>query len=74
MVPPKYFDNLSPEGECSEGLDAFRFFLSPFGGSQSCLWFTAKINKDERSAQAVHDEASLSPAATRAGFSTAPRP
>ena len=27
-----------------------------------------------RSAQAVQDEASLTPAATRAGFSTAPRP
>ena len=27
MFPPKYFDNFSPEGGCSEGLDAFRFFL-----------------------------------------------
>ena len=34
----------------------------------------AKGNKDDRSAQAVQDEASLSPAATRAGFSMAPRP
>ena len=35
--------------------------------------FTATENKD-RSAQSVQDEASLSPAATRAGFSSAPRP
>ena len=35
--------------------------------------FTAKENKD-RSAQSVQDGASLSPAATRAGFSSAPRP
>ena len=34
----------------------------------------AKRNKDDRSAQAVQDEASLSPAATRAAFSMAPRP
>ena len=34
----------------------------------------AKGNKDDRSAQAVQDEASLSPAATRVGFSMAPRP
>ena len=34
----------------------------------------AKGNKDDRSAQAVQDEASLLPAATRAGFSMAPRP
>ena len=34
--------------------------------------FTAKENKD-RSAQSVQDEAYLSPAATRAGFSSAPR-
>ena len=44
------------------------------------LWVTVlslvqtKRNKDDRSAQAVLDEASLSPAATRAGFSMAPRP
>ena len=43
------------------------------------LWVTvlslvqAKGNKDDRSAQAVQDEASLSPTATRAGFSMAPR-
>ena len=24
----KYFDKFSPEGGCSEGLDAFRFFLN----------------------------------------------
>ena len=35
---------------------------------------TAKENKDDRSAQAVQDEASLLPAAIRAGFSTALRP
>ena len=44
------------------------------------LWVTvlslvhAKGNKGDRSAQAVQDEASLTTAATRAGFSTAPRP
>ena len=44
------------------------------------LWVTvlslvqAEGNKDDRSAQAVQDKASLSPAATRAGFSMAPRP
>ena len=44
------------------------------------LWVTvlslvqAEGNKDDRSAQVVQDEASLSPAATRAGFSMAPRP
>ena len=34
----------------------------------------AEGNKDDRSAQTVQDEASLSPAATRAGFSMASRP
>ena len=34
----------------------------------------AKGNKDDRSAQAVQDEAFLSPAATKAGFSMAPIP
>ena len=29
MFPPKYFDNFSPEGGCSEGLDEFRFTVSP---------------------------------------------
>ena len=44
------------------------------------LWVTvlslvqAKGNEDDRSAQAVQDEACLSPAANRAGFSMAPRP
>ena len=28
MFPPKLFDIFSPEGGCSEGLDAFRFFLN----------------------------------------------
>ena len=28
MFPPKYFDNVSPEGGCSEALDALRFFLN----------------------------------------------
>ena len=43
------------------------------------LWVTvlslvqARGNKDDISAQTVQDEASLSPAATRAGFSMAPR-
>ena len=27
MFPPKPLDIFSPEGGCSEGLDAFRFFL-----------------------------------------------
>ena len=39
----------------------------------SPLPIKARKNKD-RSAQSVQDEASLSPAATRAGFSSAPRP
>ena len=31
MFPPsKSFDNVFPEGKCSEGLDAFRFFLITF--------------------------------------------
>ena len=34
----------------------------------------AKESKDDRSAQAVQDRASLTPVATRAGFSMAPRP
>ena len=34
----------------------------------------AKVNKDDRSSQAVQGEASLTPAASRADFSTAPRP
>ena len=44
------------------------------------LWVTvlslvqAKGNKGDRSSQAEQDEALLSPAATRAGFSVAPRP
>ena len=28
MFPPKSFDNFPPEGGCSEGLEAFRFFLT----------------------------------------------
>ena len=28
MFPPKSLDIFSPEGECSEGLDAFRIFLN----------------------------------------------
>ena len=28
MFPPKSYDNFSPESGCSEGLDAFRFFLN----------------------------------------------
>ena len=39
----------------------------------SPLPITARENKD-RSAQSVQDQASLSPAATRAGFSSLPRP
>ena len=35
---------------------------------------TAKENKNDNSAQALQDEASLSPGATRADFLTAPRP
>ena len=44
------------------------------------LWVTvlslvqAEGSKEDRSAQALQDDASLSPAATRAGFSMAPRP
>ena len=29
MFPPKPSDIFPPEGGCSEGLDAFRFFLNP---------------------------------------------
>ena len=29
MFPPKSFDFFPPEGGCSEGLDAFRFFFKP---------------------------------------------
>ena len=36
--------------------------------------FTAAKENKDRSAQSVQDEASLSPAATRAGFSSPPRP
>ena len=46
---------------------------NPFG-QQYCLWCTPGETKDDRSAQAVQDEAYLTLAATRAGFSTAPRP
>ena len=28
MFPPKHLDMFPPEGGCSEGLDAFRFFLN----------------------------------------------
>ena len=30
MFPPKPLDIFSPEGGCSEGLDAFRFFLNMY--------------------------------------------
>ena len=56
-----------------ESLENIHLLLKP-------LWVTvlslvqAKGNKDDRSAQAVQDEASLSPAALRAGFSMVPRP
>ena len=56
-----------------ESLENMLLLLQP-------LWVTVlslvqtKGNKDDRSAQAVQDESSLSPAATRAGFSMAPRP
>ena len=56
-----------------ESLENMLLLLQP-------LWVTVlslvqtKGNKDDISAQAVQDKASLSPAATRAGFSMAPRP
>ena len=40
----------------------------------SPLPITARENKYNRSAQSVQDQASLSPAATRAGFSSPKRP
>ena len=40
----------------------------------SPVWVEAEENKDDRLTQAVQNEASLSPAATRAGFLTVPRP
>ena len=34
MFPPKPLDNFPPEGGCSEGLDAFRFFLNTAKNTQ----------------------------------------
>ena len=34
MFRPKYFDNFSPEGGCSEGLDAFIFFFNKWTPSR----------------------------------------
>ena len=54
-----------------ESLENTPLLLQPW--YHSPLPITARENKD-RSAQSVQDEASLSPAATRAGFSSPPRP
>ena len=83
---PKFGNGQAPRGHCLsiskfwkvgklKSLENMLLLLQP-------LWVTvlslslvpAKRNKDDRSAQAVQDEASLSPAATKAGFSMAPRP
>ena len=41
MFPPKPLDNFSPEGACSEGLDAFRFFInSTMSGRRPLLYCT----------------------------------
>ena len=54
MFPPKYFDNVSPEGGCSEGLDAFRFFLTGphalgpkniYSKRKSICWYTLARGK-----------------------------
>ena len=47
---------------------------APWGSLSVLSLVLAKGNTDIKSAQAVQDEASLSPAAKRLGFSTAPRP
>ena len=56
-----------------ERLENMLLLLQPLWVTVLCL-VQAKGYNDDRSAQAVQDEASLSPAATRAGFSMAPRP
>ena len=38
MFPTKSFDNFPPKGGCSEGLDAFRFFLNIIRGC-TCTYF-----------------------------------
>ena len=37
MFPPKSADNFPPEGGCSEGLDAFRFFFKMVPGIALCV-------------------------------------
>ena len=57
-----------------ESLENMLLLLQPLWVTVLPCWYTAKGNKNNRSAQAVQDEASLTPAATRANFSTALRP
>ena len=57
-------------GKCAPG----DLLLQPLWVTTVLSLVQTKGNKDDRSAQAVQDEAFLSPAATRAGFSMAPRP
>ena len=81
---PKFGNEQAPRGRCLsiskfrkvgklESLENMPLLLQPFWVTVLSL-VQAKGNKDDRSAQAVQDEASLSPAASRAGFSMAPRP
>ena len=56
-----------------QSLEKMLLLLQPLGVIVLSL-VTAKENEDHRSPQAVQDESSLSPAVTKAGFSTVPRP
>ena len=38
IFPPKPLDIVSPEGRCSEGLDAFRFFLNTVSLGVQYIW------------------------------------
>ena len=51
MFSPKPFDNFPPEGGCSKGLDAFRFFLKKYCsvlGEQTC-WLRPATGKKLKS-------------------------
>ena len=41
---PKYFDNFPSEGGCSEGLDAFRFFLKIVSSNQPRALFVKGVS------------------------------
>ena len=44
ITVPKSFDYFPPEGECSEGLDAFRFFFNS-GGILKIYMFVWSVTK-----------------------------